>query len=65
MIRDTARTSALVRHLFDSGILVTGLNYPVVPKGDEEIRVQISAAHTEADIAEALKALERFPGRAG
>lgn len=50
MIRDTARTRQLVRHLFDAGVLVTGLTYPVVPRGDEEIRTQINADHTEADI---------------
>ena len=48
MLRDTARTSALVAHLRRRGILATGLNYPVVPKGDEEIRFQISADHVQA-----------------
>jgi glycine C-acetyltransferase len=32
----------------------------VVPKGEEEIRFQISADHTALDIDEALVALERF-----
>ena len=62
MVRDTARTSALVKHLRDNGILATGLNYPVVPKGDQCIRFQISADHTEADIDEALSVLANFPG---
>jgi glycine C-acetyltransferase len=62
MVRDTARTSALVAHLKDHGILATGLNYPVVPHGDEEIRFQISADHTPDDVAEALGALGRFAG---
>ncbi len=61
MVRDTERTSALVKHLFEHGILATGLNFPVVPKGDEEIRFQISADHTEADIDQVLAALEAFP----
>jgi glycine C-acetyltransferase len=60
MIRDTERTKRLVKHLKDNGILATGLNYPVVPKGDEEIRFQISADHTAADIDEALTALSEF-----
>lgn len=60
MIRDTERTSALVDHLLECGILATGLNYPVVPKGDEEIRFQISADHTSDDIDEVLKALRQF-----
>jgi glycine C-acetyltransferase len=61
MLRDTARTSAFVAHLRREGILATGLNYPVVPKGDEEIRFQISADHTAADIDAAVDALARFP----
>jgi len=64
MIRDTERTSALVAHLKAEGVLATGLNYPVVPRGDEEIRFQISADHTAADIDEALAALASF-GEAG
>ena len=62
MLRETARTSALVAHLRHEGILATGLNYPVVPKGDEEIRFQISADHTAADIDTALAALASFAG---
>ena len=60
MVRDTKRTSELIRHLRQQGILATGLNYPVVPRGDEEIRFQISADHTAADIDEALAALDSF-----
>jgi glycine C-acetyltransferase len=60
MIRDTEKTSALVAHLFENNILVTGLNYPVVPKGDEEIRLQVSANHTEADVAFFMNALGGF-----
>jgi glycine C-acetyltransferase len=63
MVRDTGRTGRLVRHLFDNGVLATGLNYPVVPKGDEEIRFQVSAAHTPLDIDSTLEVLESFPGR--
>jgi glycine C-acetyltransferase len=60
MVRNSARTAALVRHLRASGILATGLNYPVVPRGDEEIRFQICADHTPADIDGALAALASF-----
>jgi glycine C-acetyltransferase len=62
MVRDTERTALLVRHLYDNGVLATGLNYPVVPKGDEEIRFQVSADHTEADIEEVLSVLASFSG---
>jgi glycine C-acetyltransferase len=57
LVRDTERTLALVSHLRQRSILATGLTYPVVPKGDEEIRFQISADHTLADIDTALEAL--------
>jgi len=62
MIRDTQRTRALVRYLFDHGVLVTGLAFPVVPKGDEEIRTQINADHTEADVDYVLGLLEAYQG---
>jgi glycine C-acetyltransferase len=60
MLRDTKTTSNCVQFLVDNGILATGLNYPVVPKGDEEIRFQISADQTEFDIDYALEVLKRF-----
>jgi len=60
MIRDTKKTRAMVRHLYDHGVLVTGLAYPVVPKGDEEIRAQINADHTEGDVDRVLEVLEGF-----
>lgn len=60
VVRDTPKTQALVKHLFGEGILATGLSYPVVPKGDEEIRFQVSADHTAKDIDAVLDALKRF-----
>ena len=60
MIRDTTKTADLVRFLKDNGVLTTGLNYPVVPKGDEEIRCQIAADHTAYDIDYVLDVLKRF-----
>ncbi len=62
LVRDTARTRSLVQHFFDNGVLVVGLTYPVVPKGDETIRFQVNAAHTEADIHQVLGILESFTG---
>ena len=59
MIRDTQNTTELVNYLFDNGILATGLNYPVVPKGDEEIRCQITADQTDNDIDYVLDVLKR------
>lgn len=62
MVRDTARTRALIRHLREHGVLATGLAFPVVPRGDEEIRFQVNADHTEADIDEVLAVLRGFAG---
>jgi len=50
LIGDAAKTKALTEGLFEEGILVTNINYPVVPPGRDEIRVQISASHQTADI---------------
>jgi glycine C-acetyltransferase len=63
LVRDTARTHELVTHLRAHCVLATGLSYPVVPRGDEEIRFQVSADHTPADIDEVLAALGSFTGR--
>lgn len=60
MVRDTDKTSALVRHLYDNGVLATGLNYPVIPAGEEEIRFQICADHSAADIDFALGVIGQF-----
>jgi glycine C-acetyltransferase len=60
MVRDTAETTALVKYLTANGVLTTGLNFPVVPKGDEEIRFQVNADHTEADIDYVLGVLKAY-----
>jgi glycine C-acetyltransferase len=60
MVRDTARTRQIVAHLHENGVLATGLAFPVVPKGDEEIRFQVNADHTSADIDRVLEILAAF-----
>lgn len=60
MVRDSQKTSDIVKHLNEHGILATGLNFPVVPKGDEEIRFQINASHTEKDIDMVLEVLSNY-----
>ncbi len=60
MVRDTERTRRMVDGFSANGVLVVGLNYPVVPEGDQTIRFQINAAHTEADIDEVLGVLDRI-----
>ena len=45
--------------LLEEGIYVIGFFYPVVPKGEARIRVQLSAAHTQAHLDRALAAFEK------
>ncbi len=59
LVRDTDKTAALVQRLFDNDILVTGLVYPVVPKGEEEIRLQVCGNHTAKDIDHVLHVLQQ------
>ncbi len=62
LVRDTVRTTQLVASLFSHQILATGIKFPVVPRGDEEIRFQINAGHTESDIDIVLAVLRDFKG---
>ncbi|MBP1637794.1 MAG: 2-amino-3-ketobutyrate coenzyme ligase [Bacteroidetes bacterium] len=45
MLYDAKLSQDIATNLLDEGIYVTGFYYPVVPKGQARIRVQISAAH--------------------
>lgn len=50
LIGDAKKTKDLAISLLNEGIIVTNINFPVVPKGKDEIRVQLSAIHTKEDI---------------
>ncbi|MCD4743645.1 MAG: aminotransferase class I/II-fold pyridoxal phosphate-dependent enzyme [Desulfobacteraceae bacterium] len=58
LVRDTSKTHKIVKSLFENGVLVVGLTFPVVPKGDETIRFQINASHTKNDIEYVLELLK-------
>jgi glycine C-acetyltransferase len=58
LVRDTARTKELVKGLFGHGILAVGLGYPVVPKGQDTLRFQVSAVHTKKDLEYVLSVLK-------
>ncbi len=60
MTRDTKKNTAMIDHLFDNQILATGLNFPVVPKGDQSIRFQINGCHTTKDVEYVLNVLAGF-----
>ena len=60
MVRDTKKTHRMVKALFDKGVLVVGLTFPVVPRGDETIRFQLNAAHTKWDVDYVLDVLSKL-----
>jgi len=60
LVRDTAKTHQMVQRLYEHGVLVVGLTFPVVPRGDETMRFQINAAHTKADVNYVLNVLSEF-----
>jgi glycine C-acetyltransferase len=45
----------MAARLLDEGVYVVGFFYPVVPEGQARIRVQVSAAHTQADLKFAVE----------
>jgi len=56
ILGETAKAIQMSNLLLDEGVFVTGFGYPVVPQGHARVRCQISAAHTRADLDEALAA---------
>ncbi len=56
---DAQLATQMSKDLYDEGIYVVGFSYPVVPKGQARIRVQISAAHDKQHIERALSAFEK------
>ncbi|HEY6866806.1 MAG TPA: glycine C-acetyltransferase [Candidatus Eisenbacteria bacterium] len=56
MLYDEKLAHEMARKLLEKGIYVIGFSYPVVPKGQARIRVQLSAAHEPAHIERAVAA---------
>ena len=56
MIGDTAEAIRLSNRLLELGVFVVGFGFPVVPEGAARLRVQMSAAHTDAQIDRTLEA---------
>ena len=50
MLGDAALTSRFADAILEKGVYVIGFSYPVVPKGEARIRVQVSALHTSEDL---------------
>ncbi|MFQ5935647.1 MAG: glycine C-acetyltransferase [Acidiferrobacterales bacterium] len=56
MLYDAELAQRMAAELLQAGIYVIGFSYPVVPKGQARIRVQISALHTQAHLGRAIEA---------
>lgn len=56
MLYDARLSQEFAAELLDEGIYVTGFSYPVVPKGEARIRVQISAGHEREHLDKAIAA---------
>lgn len=56
MLYDAKLSQEVANRLLDEGIYVIGFYYPVVPKGEARIRVQISAAHQQAHLDKCVQA---------
>ncbi len=59
MLHDAPLAQAFATKLLDEGVYVIGFFFPVVPKGQARIRTQMSAAHTTADLDQAIAAFAK------
>jgi glycine C-acetyltransferase len=59
IVGDTSKALAMSAALFDEGVYVSGFGFPVVPHGHARLRCQVSAAHSEKDLAFAVDAFRK------
>jgi glycine C-acetyltransferase len=62
IVGETAAAIQMSDMLLGEGVFVTGFGFPVVPQGQARVRCQLSAAHSRADLDEAIAAF-RSVGR--
>lgn len=55
MLGDAALAARFADAMLEQGVYVIGFSYPVVPQGKARIRTQISAAHTQQDLTQAIE----------
>jgi glycine C-acetyltransferase len=60
MLYDAGLSQEFAARLLDEGIYVTGFYYPVVPKGQARIRIQLSAAHEKEHLDKAIDAFVKI-----
>jgi len=59
MLYNAKLSQDFAAQLLDEGIYVIGFYYPVVAQGQARIRVQLSAAHTQAHLEKAVTAFTK------
>ena len=59
MLYDAKLSQDMAAKLLDEGIYVTGFYYPVVPKGQARIRVQVSAGHEKSHLDKCVAAFTK------
>ncbi len=59
MIGDAVEAAEMADRLLAEGIYVRAFSFPVVPRGKARIRTQMSAAHSRADLDQAITAFEK------
>ena len=65
MLYDARLAQTIAAELFDEGIYVIGFSFPVVPKGEARIRVQLSAGHDLDQVDQAVEAFTRVAKKHG
>lgn len=65
LLRDANVATKLSEALLEEGLYVIAFSYPVVPKGQARIRVQLSAGHSHEQIMAAARAFENAGKRMG
>jgi glycine C-acetyltransferase len=65
MLGDARLAADVARDLLADGVYVIGFSYPVVPRGQARIRVQLSAAHSRGHVTRAVEAFARVGRRRG
>jgi glycine C-acetyltransferase len=65
MLGDAALATRMANALLEEGIYVIGFSFPVVPKGQARIRTQMSAAHSDAHVEQAVAAFAKVGRRLG
>jgi glycine C-acetyltransferase len=65
MLYDAKLSQDFANELLKEGIYVIGFFFPVVPKGEARIRVQLSAAHKKEHLDKAIAAFEKVGKKLG